>query len=165
MIKAYTALWAILTASITVKPKTHILDKEASAEFKREIQKNCTIQLVPTDNHRQNLAERAIHIIKNHFKSILAGSMTLSRWDYGIDSSHKQYWHWTSSDNPTRYRWYWHGNMYTEILTTTKCHWHQWDVWSKYTKAVRYKHHGEQMQLTDCTFKCHQSTTNATWYM
>jgi len=82
MIKAYQALWTRLTASGTVKPKTHILDNEASAEFKKEIQnrteqlrklgnvlflprpffkkeiqKNCTIQLVPLDNHRQNLAD------------------------------------------------------------------------------------------------------------
>jgi len=32
MIKAYQALWTRLTASGTVKPKTHILDNEASAE-------------------------------------------------------------------------------------------------------------------------------------
>ncbi len=57
MIKAYTALWARLTTSGTVKPTMHILDNEASEEFKREIQKNCTIQLVPPDNHRQNLVE------------------------------------------------------------------------------------------------------------
>jgi hypothetical protein len=43
MIKAYQALWTRITTSGTVKPKTHILDKEASAEFKREIQKHCTI--------------------------------------------------------------------------------------------------------------------------
>ena len=40
MIKAYQALWLRLTASRTVKPKTHILNNKASAEFKREIQKN-----------------------------------------------------------------------------------------------------------------------------
>jgi hypothetical protein len=73
MIKAYQALWTRLTASGTVKPKTHILDNEASAEFKKEIQKNCMIQLVPPHNHRQNLAERAIQTFKSHFKSILAG--------------------------------------------------------------------------------------------
>ena len=50
MIKAYTTLWKILTASGTVKPKTHILDNEASKEFKRELQNNCMIQLVPPDS-------------------------------------------------------------------------------------------------------------------
>ena len=84
MIKAYQALWTRLTASGTVKPKTHILDNEASAEFKKEIQKNCMIQLVPPDNHRRNLAERAIQTFKNHFKSILAGvddSFPMRLWD------------------------------------------------------------------------------------
>ena len=60
MIKAYIALWTRLTASGTVKPKMYILDNEASAEFKMEIQKNCSIQLVPPNNHQRNLAERAI---------------------------------------------------------------------------------------------------------
>jgi hypothetical protein len=84
MIKAYTALWTRLTASGTIKPKTHILDNEASAEFKREIQKNCGIQLVPPDNHQRNLAERAIQTFKSHFKSILAGvddSFLMQLWD------------------------------------------------------------------------------------
>jgi hypothetical protein len=57
MIKAYLALWNYLTASGTVKPKTHIMDNKASEEYKKEIRNNYTIQLVPTDNHRQNLAE------------------------------------------------------------------------------------------------------------
>ncbi len=60
MIKAYLALWTHLTASGTVKLMTHIMDNEASEKYKKEIQKNCTIQLVPPDNHRRNLAEQAI---------------------------------------------------------------------------------------------------------
>jgi len=52
MIKAYLVLWQRLTAQGTVKPMTHILDNEASAAFKAEIKKNCTIQLVLPDNHR-----------------------------------------------------------------------------------------------------------------
>ena len=60
MIKAYLVLWQQLTAKGTVKPTTHNLDNEASAAFKAKIKKNCTIQLVPSDNHRRNLAERAI---------------------------------------------------------------------------------------------------------
>ncbi len=57
MIKVYTTLWLRLTASGTVKPTTHILDSEASKEYKKVIQKNCKNQLVPLDNHRRNLAE------------------------------------------------------------------------------------------------------------
>ena len=67
IIKAYLALWARLTALGTVRPKTHLLDNEASAAFKTEIKKNCTLQLVPPDNHRRNLAERAIQTFKSHF--------------------------------------------------------------------------------------------------
>ncbi len=52
MIKAYIALWTRLTASGTVELMMHILDNEASEEFKRKIGKNCTIQLVPPDKHR-----------------------------------------------------------------------------------------------------------------
>ncbi len=84
MIKAYTALWTRLTASGTVKPTMHILNNEASAEFKKEIQKNCSIQLVPLDNHQRNLAERAILTFNSHFKSILAGvddSFPMVLWD------------------------------------------------------------------------------------
>ena len=84
MIKAYLALWKQLTASGMVKPITHLLDNEASEEFKAEIRKKCSIQLVPPDNHQQNLAERAIQTFKNHFKAILAGfddSFPMRLWD------------------------------------------------------------------------------------
>jgi hypothetical protein len=60
MIKAYLALWERLTATRIVKPTTHIMENEASAEYKKVIHKNCTIQLVPPNNHRCNLTERAI---------------------------------------------------------------------------------------------------------
>jgi hypothetical protein len=65
MIKAYIALWKRLMATL--------LDNKATAELKAEIKKNCKIQLVPPNNHRQNLAGRAIQTFKNHFKAILAG--------------------------------------------------------------------------------------------
>ena len=73
IIKAYLALWTRLMANRTVKPTTHILDNKASEAYKTEIRKNCTIQLVPPDSHRQNLAERAIQTFKNHFKAVIAG--------------------------------------------------------------------------------------------
>ncbi len=39
IIKAYLALWKQLTAGGTVKLTTHLLDNEASEEFKAEIRK------------------------------------------------------------------------------------------------------------------------------
>jgi hypothetical protein len=73
MVKTHTELWTSLTAKGVIRPKTHLLDNEVSAELKAEIAKNFTIQLIPPDNHRRNLAERAIQTFKNHFKAILAG--------------------------------------------------------------------------------------------
>jgi hypothetical protein len=60
------------------------MDNEASAEYKKEIQKNCTIQLLPPNNHRQNLAEQAIQTLKTHFKAVLAGidnTFQMRLWD------------------------------------------------------------------------------------
>ncbi len=42
LIKAYHMLWAQITKSSKVRPTVHILDNEASAQFKEEIQKNVT---------------------------------------------------------------------------------------------------------------------------
>ncbi len=84
MVKAYLTLWKQIIESGSIKPMTHILDNEASVELKEAIKKNCTIQLVPPDNHRRNLAERAIQTFKNHFKAILAGvdnSFPMRLWD------------------------------------------------------------------------------------
>ena len=52
-----------------------ILDKEASAEYKRSIKTkwNANYQLVPPNTHRSNAAEHAIPTFKAHFLSILAG--------------------------------------------------------------------------------------------
>jgi hypothetical protein len=84
IIKAYLALWERLTASGTVRPTTHILDNKASAAYKVEIKKNCSIQMVPPDNHQKNLAERAIQTFKNHFKAVIAGvddNFPMNLWD------------------------------------------------------------------------------------
>jgi hypothetical protein len=84
LVKAYNTLWARVTKSGKVKPTMHILDNEASARFKKEIRKNCDLQLVPPDTHWQNLAKRAIKTFKSHFISILAGldpSFSMTLWD------------------------------------------------------------------------------------
>jgi hypothetical protein len=66
------------------KTTTHIMDNEASADYKKVIRKNCTIQLVPPNNHRRNLAERAIQTFKSHFIAIIAGvddTFPMRLWD------------------------------------------------------------------------------------
>ncbi len=93
IIKFYLTLWARLTASGTVKPRTHLLDNKASAAFKAEIWKNCTLQLGPPDNHRRNLAEQVIHTFKSHFKAILAGVADNFPMNLWTDYYHRQYSH------------------------------------------------------------------------
>jgi hypothetical protein len=76
MIKANLALWECLTATGIVNPTTHIMDNEASAEYKKVIRK--------TNNHRCNLAKRAIQLFKSHFFAILAGvdnTFPMRLWD------------------------------------------------------------------------------------
>ena len=51
MIKAYLSLWECLTMAGIEKSTTHIMDNKASAEYKKIIHKNCTIQLEPPNNH------------------------------------------------------------------------------------------------------------------
>ena len=68
MINTYQALVNRLHRS-GVKPKRHILDNEASKEFKECIQENgMTYQLVPPHDHRRNIAEKAIQTF-NSFPS------------------------------------------------------------------------------------------------
>jgi hypothetical protein len=45
-----------------------------------------------------------------------------------------------------RFQRYQRGDTSMAILTTTKCRWRQWEVRSKYIKAVREEHRGQQMQ-------------------
>ena len=48
MIKTYLALWARLTATGTIRPTTHLMDNEASAELKAEIRKKLYDTTCPT---------------------------------------------------------------------------------------------------------------------
>ena len=57
-----------------INPKHHILDNECSNKFMEAIKDNgMTYQLVRADNHRQNIAERAIQTAKRHIISVLCG--------------------------------------------------------------------------------------------
>ena len=64
----------------------HILDNEASEEYKRSIKNkwNAKYQLVPPHTHRSNADEQAIRTFKAHFLSILAGvapDLPRNLWD------------------------------------------------------------------------------------
>ena len=71
---AYDKIMQRLTSN-KLSVDIQILDKEASADYKRTIKTkwNDNYQLVPPNTHRRNAAERAIRTFKAHFLSILAG--------------------------------------------------------------------------------------------
>ena len=73
-----TASWKTLFLNLHTNghaPELHIIDNECSEELCKSFKKyQGTFQLVPPHMHRQNAAERAIQIWKNHF---LAGISTL----------------------------------------------------------------------------------------
>lgn len=67
-----------------VEPEHQILDNEASKEYKTAITKSgMTFQRVPPDDHRRNVAEKAIKTWKDHFISVLsrpASTFPLHLW-------------------------------------------------------------------------------------
>ncbi|KAL7525440.1 hypothetical protein ACHAWF_004304, partial [Thalassiosira exigua] len=74
--------------------KKHILDNEASEDFKAAIKGHgMTYELVPPGNHRRNIAERAIQTAKNHFTAVLCGtadSFPMHLWCRLLPQSEKQ---------------------------------------------------------------------------
>ncbi len=66
------------------KTNNTLVRQQSIRRIQSRNQKNCLIQFIPSHNHRQNLAERAIQTFKNHFKAILAGiddSFPMRLWD------------------------------------------------------------------------------------
>ena len=59
-----------------------ILDNKVSTYFKKTIVEYwcATYQLVPPNEHRRNVAERAIRKFKAHFLAILAGVCGTTYW-------------------------------------------------------------------------------------
>jgi hypothetical protein len=67
-----------------IVPMHQILNNQVSAAYKTAIETSKMMyQLVPPNNHQQNLAEKAIQTFKNHFISILSGcapTMPMHLW-------------------------------------------------------------------------------------
>ena len=58
-----------------IVPKRQVLDNEASAAYKLAIRESgMDYQLVPPDDHRRNIAEKAIQTWKDHFVAALSGT-------------------------------------------------------------------------------------------
>ena len=75
-------------------PTHQILDNEASERYKESIRESImTYQLVPLDDYRRNIAERAIQFWKNHFISVLSGvsaTFFLQLWCQVIPQAEKK---------------------------------------------------------------------------
>ena len=65
-------------------PTKQVLNNEASATYKAAIsESNMTYQLVSSNNHRKNIAEKAIQNWKDHFVAVLSGiadNFPLNMW-------------------------------------------------------------------------------------
>ena len=77
-----------------IHPKTQVLDNEASKAYKEAIVKSgMDYQLVLPDDHRRNVAEKAIQTWKDHFISNMSGtakSFPLHLWDQCIPQMEMQ---------------------------------------------------------------------------
>jgi hypothetical protein len=77
----------------------HLLNSKCSTDFKEQIKLNqMKYQLVPPNNHRQNIAETAIKIFKAPSSASYAGVTNRSHYTYGIDFFLKQNIHSTCYD-------------------------------------------------------------------
>ncbi len=57
-----------------IVPKHQVLDNQASAAYKKAIGDSyVTYELVPPDDHRCNMAKKAIQTFKDHFVGVLSG--------------------------------------------------------------------------------------------
>ena len=87
MIKAYRAIMTRIKAA-GIHPKLQILDNEASAKYKEEIVRQVgAYELVPSNQHRRNIAERAIQTAKAHIISGFSGlpaNFPMQLWCYMI---------------------------------------------------------------------------------
>ena len=77
-----------------ITPTHQVLDNEISQTYKEEIRElGMSYQLVPPDDHRRNIAERAIKTQKNHFVGVLsraAVTFPLHLWCQAIPQVKRQ---------------------------------------------------------------------------
>jgi hypothetical protein len=83
MIRAYNEIMNRLLSQ-GIKPTKQMLDNEISKEYREAIEeRGIAVELVPPDNHRRNLAERAIQTAKGHIIANIIGcdeSFPIREW-------------------------------------------------------------------------------------
>ena len=85
LLQAYQRIYDQLEAAAGFKPVLHVLDNEASADFKLFPKtQQVDFQLVPPQTHQHNAAKRAIQTFKNHFVAELCSTQKqfpMHLWD------------------------------------------------------------------------------------
>ena len=77
--------------SVGIKTKRQVLDNETSMAYKQEITATgMTYQLIPTDDHRRNIAKKKIQIGKTTSLRYVVVSPLTFQCTCGAGSSHKQ---------------------------------------------------------------------------
>jgi hypothetical protein len=84
MIRAYNEIMDRLQSQ-GIKPTKQMLDNEISNDYREAIEKRgIAVELMPPDNHRRNLAERAIQTAKGHIIANIIGcdeSFPIREWN------------------------------------------------------------------------------------
>ena len=74
-----------------ITPTHQVLDNKISQIYKDEIRESgMSYQLVPPDDHRRNIAERAIQTRKNNFSESSVEQLPHFHYTYGAKLSHRQ---------------------------------------------------------------------------
>ena len=148
--KAYRILLGRAKAT-GLEVRKHVLDNECSNAMKELIRSECMLEVVTPHCHRRNIAEAAIKNFKNHFISILTGTdpnFPLKLWDTLLSQTEltlnllRQ-----SNAAPTISA----QAICLDILISTECHLHRWDVQYRSTKKPAKEglgHHIPQMGIT-----------------
>jgi hypothetical protein len=167
LIRGYNALLLRLRQAGIV-PQKHVMDNEISKTMKNHIRNKCilTLELVPPGCHHRNAAEVAIRNFKSHFLSILAGvadDFPPSLWDRLLPQTE------TALNLPPLpiQCFAQHIGMCTSISldlsTSTKCHWLQWGVRSRFMKRQTNKGHGHTIPSMGGINQHHLTTIACTY--
>eukprot|EP00804_Cyclotella_cryptica_P004492 CCRYP_017634-RA/>CCRYP_017634-RA protein AED:0.15 eAED:0.15 QI:0/0/0/1/1/1/2/0/934 len=103
-----------------IQPTRQVLDNEISAAYKLAITASgMTYQLVPPDDHRRNIAEKAIQTWKDHFIAVISGTDAKFPSTFGANYYHK--WNANSAfyGNPMHTPTFPPIRISTAIMTTT----------------------------------------------
>ena len=83
-----------LMQAVVIKPKRQVLDNKTSMAYRQEIMSTgMTYQLVPPDDHRQNISKKTIQTWKYHFITVCSGvssNFPMHMWCRLIPKSEKQ---------------------------------------------------------------------------